>query len=85
MTTTAMGNSTTTTLEDMVGISQSIDQDSVSWLSIAAHSTSPDDQWWFWTSEWQAGEAEATLEIQRGELSEKLYGADDIKKYLDTL
>lgn len=85
MTTTSLKEITTTTLENIVAITRSVDQDSASWLNIAAHSTSPDDQSWFWTPEWQTGEREATLDIGRGELSEKLYGVDEIRQYLDTL
>ena len=44
-----------------------------------------DDQAWFWTVEWQAGESEATLEIQKGQLSETLKGEDEIRRYLSNL
>jgi hypothetical protein len=74
---------TTTTLEDIVAITQSVGADSEPWQSIASHST--DDQAWFWTPEWQAGEDAASLEIQQGRLSKKLFSAEEIRQHLDTL
>ena len=74
---------TTSTLENLVAISQSLGQDSEPWLNIAACST--DDQAWFWTPEWQAGEEEASAEIQQGQLSKSLLSAQDIRQHLDTL
>ena len=76
---------TTTTQEDIVTIGQSIGDYSEPWHSISSHSTSPDDQAWFWTTEWQAGEREATLEIQQGQLSRKLHSVEEIRQHLDAL
>ena len=75
---------TTTTQENSVAITQSLEADSKPWQNIASHSTA-DDQAWFWTSEWQAGEDEASLDIQQGQLSRKLGSAEDIRQHLDTL
>ena len=74
---------TTSTLENIVAISQSLGQDSEPWRNIASYST--DDQAWFWTPEWQAGEKEASEEIQQGRLSTKLHSAREIRQHLDTL
>ncbi len=79
MTTLTVG----TTLEDIVAIAQSVGEDSEPWQNIASHST--DDQAWFWTPEWQAGEKEASMEIQQGHLSRKLLSAEDIRQHLDSL
>ena len=73
----------TTTLEDFVAIAQSVGEDSAPWHNISSHST--DDQAWFWTPEWQAGEKQATLEIEQGHLSRRLLSAEEIKQHLDTL
>ena len=45
----------------------------------------PDDQSWFWTADWQAEENEASLEIQRGELSEPLRSVEEIRQHLANL
>ena len=74
---------TTTTLEDIVAITQSVGADSEPWQNIASHSTY--DQAWFWTPEWQAGEGEASLDIRQGQVSRKLLSAEDIRRHLDTL
>ncbi len=74
---------TTSTLGHLVAISQSLGQDSKPWHNFASHST--DDQAWFWTPEWQAGEKEASAEIEQGRLSRKLLNAQDIRQHLDTL
>ena len=50
-----------------------------------ANGVEPDDQSWFWTAEWQAEENEATLEIQRGELSKPLRSVEEIRQHLAEL
>ena len=45
----------------------------------------PDDQSWFWTPQWQAGEAEADAEIARGELPIEWKSAEDIQRFFDSL
>ena len=68
----------TTTLPNIV-----MGEDSKPWHDIASHSTD-DDQDWFWTPEWQAGEKEASEEIQQGQLSRKLRSAREIRQHLNT-
>ena len=41
-----------------------------------------DDQSWFWTEEWQAGEAEATRDIEEGNLSPILHTVQEIREHL---
>jgi hypothetical protein len=40
-------------------------------------------QAWFWTPEWQAGEAEASAQIARGDLSPVFGSAEEMCEYLD--
>ncbi|KAA2264717.1 hypothetical protein F0L68_06395 [Solihabitans fulvus] len=41
----------------------------------------PEDQRWFWTPEWQAGEREASEELARGEVT-FFADADELFAYL---
>ncbi len=43
-----------------------------------------DDQSWFWTAEWQAEEAEATQDIQRGRLT-RLHTPEEITEHFESL
>ncbi len=67
----------------------SLDEDAKNTRAVASHPSkladAPDDQAWFWTPEWQAGEKEATAEIQKGQLSKKLRNAKEIRDYLSGL
>ncbi|WP_092928773.1 AbrB/MazE/SpoVT family DNA-binding domain-containing protein [Actinopolyspora alba] len=38
-------------------------------ITVRGWTSIPTDQRWFWTSEWQAGEAEADQQIANGEVS----------------
>ena len=49
------------------------------------HEADADDQSWFWTTEWQAEENEATQEIKRGELSKPLRSVEEITQHLAEL
>ena len=71
--------------EDVVAITSELCDDISMWYSIASYQQEADDQTWFWTSEWQAGEKEATAEIQKGQLSKKFHDAEEIRAYLSTL
>jgi hypothetical protein len=44
-----------------------------------------DDQDYFYTPEWQAGEREADEDIQEGNMSEPVDNIPDLMKYLDGL
>jgi AbrB family looped-hinge helix DNA binding protein len=39
------------------------------------------DQAWFWTREWQKGEAQAEADIREGRLSGPFKSVDDVKKH----
>ncbi len=43
-----------------------------------------EDQSWFWTPEWQAGEEAASREIADGELSPTFDKMDDAKEWLNS-
>lgn len=75
----------TTTAENFVAVTAALEVEGYTWRSIAEHSTEPDDQSWFWTSAWQEEEGEATLEIQRGQLSKPLFGVEEIRQHLSDL
>ena len=77
---------TTITDEQFVGISTRSGDTSTLRKYIVEHSTAEqDDQAWFWTTEWQEGEKEATSEIQRGQLSNSLHSVEEIRQYLSAL
>lgn len=76
---------TVTAYEDIVAITSGVCDDISMWYSVASYQPETDDQTWFWTSEWQAGEKEATTEIQKGQLSKKFHDAEEIRAYLSTL
>ena len=91
----------TSTLERIVEITRSVEEDSEPWRFIAAHSTDSEghgwpglgyqmgstthDQDWFWTSEWQRGEYEASLDIEGGQLSRTLKSEAEIRQYMGEL
>ena len=83
MTTTITTESSFATTESSFAITtRSYDTDNV-WPRFAVHSTGPDDQAWYWTAEWQAGEALADRDREAGRIIHLTLG--DIQKRIDGL
>ena len=49
------------------------------------YGTTSDEQSWFWTAEWQSEELEATMEIEKNQLSPKLFTMEEISEYLSNI
>ena len=61
---------TVTRREDIVVITSEVCDDISMWHSVASYQPNldDDDQSWFWTAEWQAGEAQADSDKEAGRI-----------------